>query len=172
MIERGVIKRHWLSDSEIRAIADFLSKAHNKEHLIIFSLLLSTGQKFSRLSKVTWDCYNSRLSILRLGDKAIAIPHTVATNLETLREQATGETAHIFKMPYKRFWSYLEKACVKLDIEQSGVLILRNTFARRHFETYHNRKRLMRDLNLTSLRHLPRSLFKQTRPQALFQGVL
>ena len=161
----------WLTDSQIRDISGELALAQNPQHLISFQLLLSTGQKFSRLAKARWGAFNARLGIIRIGDRSIRLPANLAQGLEGLRESALAEDDPILTIKYKKFWAVLEKVCVRLGIEPSGVLSLRNTFALRHWQAYQSRARLREDLGLSSLRHLPKEIF-QARPQALFQGVI
>ena len=169
--KRAETKQLWLTDSQIKGLVGELAKCLNPQHLIAFELLLLTGQKFSRLAKVKWGDFNARLGIIYLNDKAVRLPVATAKLLKELRESAQSETAPILTIKYKKFWHYLERACLNLGIEQSGVLTIRNTFARRHFETYQSRARLKSDLGLYSLRYLPKEIF-QAKPLPLFQGVL
>ena len=168
---RAEINRQWLIDSEIQAIAEKLGQDHNPQSLIIFSLILSTGQKFSRLAKLDWSSFNGRLGIIRIADRSIRLTETVAKGLELLREQATGEKQKLFSLKYEKFWHYLARACARSDIPEIGVLELRNTFALKHWQTYQSKARLKDDLGLYSLRYLPKEIF-QARPAPLFQGVL
>ena len=168
---RAVIKYPWFIDSEVSQIATFLATKQNPESLIIFALLLSTGQKFSRLKSIKWDNYNGRLGIIRLGDRSIKIPDSVAAGFELLRETAVSENQPIISKLYRVFWRELETACDRLGIENSGVLSIRNTFARKHFETFQSKQKLQSALGLTTLRSLPTSIFLP-KPESLFDGVL
>lgn len=170
---RDGIKKQWLDDCEVKAISEFLSAKKNKQAYLSFTLLLSSGVKYSRLKKaLLWGSYNSRLHIIRVGDRSIRVTKSVAKALLMERDNATSENSPVLTIHYKRLWDSIESACVRLKIEPSGVLTLRNTYARRHWQTYQSKHRLKRDLGLSSLRHIPKAIFQDSTPPALFVGVL
>ena len=166
--KREVTKQLWLTDPEIQGLVGELRHCQNPQHLIAFELLLLTGHKFSRLAKAKWGDFNARLGLLYLNDKTIRLPVATVRLLSELRESARCESDPILTIKYKKFWAELARASARLGIREQGVLTIRNTFARRHWQTYQSRKHLRTDLGLTSLRYLPKEIF-QEKPLALFQ---
>lgn len=168
---RAGIKQHWFKDDELRNIKEILS-AH-RQSFIVFQLLLLSGQKFARLNKTTWDDFNARLGVLTIHGRAYHLPPELTEALLELRDQATGENQLIITMKYKKFWERLARACLRIGLPELGVLVLRNTFAYKHFQTYQSKNRLKKDLGLSTIRYLPKQIFTVRPVQpSLFQGVL
>ena len=162
--------RCWLIPTEIRAISECLIKNRNKELYPIFRLLLETGLKYSKLAKLNWDSFNLRLGQVTIGKHKVLLSESASKSLMKIRELARSENQKVILIPYRSFWSRLEKICVRLGIEQTGVLTLRNTFAYIHWITYQDKQKLLSDLQIKNGRHLPSAIF-QSRQRPLFQEV-
>ena len=169
--KRNGTKRLWLKDHEIKGIAESLAMLQNPESHIIFGLLLSTGQKFSRLAKVRWNDFNARLGIIRIGDRSVKLPESVVKGIEALREKAISESHPIISLQYSKYWHYQSRASVRAGFSECGVMEVRNTFCLKHWQAYQDKARLKADLGLSNIRHIPKEIF-QAGPAPLFQGVL
>ena len=161
------INRHWLTDREITKILERLEDLRNPQPAIVFGILLSTGQKFSNIRRLKWDGFNSRLLTLRINNKYIPIPKRVSRRLAIMREKASGPNQQIFTIQYKQFWDFMAKISDKNGLKKCGVLVVRNTFAYRHYQIYQSKIRLKHALGLTSIRHVPESVFN-AKPRSIF----
>ena len=171
-VYRERIKPQWFTDAEINELDQALSLSNNKQHLLIFRLLLLSGWKFKRLKRaLKWDCFNSRLGIITLSNRTIQLPTATLDLLSELREQATSEDSLIIKIDYTFFWHYFVRKAFEIGITKIGAKQLRNTFCVKHWKQYKSKKLLQSDMGLSTLRYLPKEIFQVTTTP-LFQGVL
>ena len=175
--QAGGDKSLWLENRQIEQISERLgnirSVQYPYQYQLIFNLLILTGEKFSRLEKsLMWGDLNLATGVMRLNGRVISIPQHTISILKKLRETAISETSLVIKVKYKKFWSKFARACVQIGIGEQGVLILRNTFIRKHFLTFQSLKRLKADLNISTLKYLPKKLFENIKPIPLFAEVL
>ena len=154
----------WLNSGEIKALSDHLSG----EARLIFQIMVSTGQRFSRIKKTKWHGFNAGLATLDFAGQNRRLPVATARALAELRKTAVSGETPIFKMQYKQVWNQVSKAYFKAGIKQSAgcLKMAKLTFARRHFETYRNKARLARDMGLTTARWIPKAVFQFSGPPA------
>ena len=130
--------------------------------------MVATGQRFSQITKTTWQGLNAGLATLDFGGHTRRIPVATARDLAELRKSAVAGDKPIFKMKYKKTWNQVSRAYFKAGIRQNAgcLKMAKLTYARRHFETYRNKTRLARDMGLTTARWIPKAVFQFSGPPA------
>ena len=156
------IEKHWLTGSQSREI----SRELKGQDRLIFQILVSCGQRFSRINDLKWESFNAKLRTLNFGLITFRIPVATALALEKMRANAVGEGSRIFSTTYKPVWHRTSSVYYKLGIDQSVGCIrkARLTFARRHFIYYRNKVSLAFCMDLKSIRWIDKSVFKVNGP--------
>ena len=149
----------WLNSSQIKSISNKL-KGESK---LTFQLMVATGQRFNDLNEVKWRDFSFKNSTMKIGNIVCRIPFATSKILKNLKRDRGGESDNfVFQKKYLPIWKSTSTSFYRLDIDQKmGVFkILKYTFARRHYLIYRCKKRLAKDMNLTSVRRLPNEIFK------------
>ena len=159
---RAEQKRQWLSDAELESIDQFLQTRKNKSHRLIFKLSLSTGRNISELLNLTFDDLNARTQSLIIKNQRIAIPKNLAKELLSMRDKSSAPDQKIISLKYCGVFRILKTALFRAGVTTpQACRLVRNTFVRRHWQSYQNKELLKRAIGVNSLRRLPKSLFIQ-----------
>lgn len=166
--QKGINKtapKLWLSQSEIQAVSQAIQGTQAR---LIFQIMVATGQKFSRIKETQWLAFNKRLNTLDFNNHNTCLPDTTALELSILRQTAKAEDCPIFSISYRQAWQQVSRAYFKVGIEQTAgpLKLAKYSFARRHYETYQNKKKLADDMGLTTARWIPKQVFNYTGPTA------
>ena len=165
-------KKYWLTEAECRQIANDLTG----QARLIFLIIINTGKRFTKTKARVWGDYNNLRSTLSYDGVLKRLPKAVNRALGESREESISEDDYIFKMAYRGFWDKITRRLYKFNIPHGyGVTkMLRMTFARKHFEIFRSKKRLMQDIGVSTLRHYPKAVFKISGPplgNCLFEEV-
>ena len=150
-------KRVWLKDSEVRDISDILKP----EIQTIFNILISTGCRYSLIRDLKFSSLNLRTMTIHTENSTLQIPVSTQKYLLEKRDMAISESDKVFTQTHKAHWSQVSSALFKLkiDIKVTPIKLLRFSYARKHFLFFKSKKKLLRDLQITTLRHIPKQLF-------------